>query len=202
MMALKLEVFADEQFSPADPANAPETLELSVVEDMRLAAFDSGYRAGWDDAIAAAAGEEATLNEQIGRNLQGLAFTYHEARSHVLRALSPLIADIAVRLLPEIAHAALPQLVAEALGPYAELAADAPVEVMLHPDARARVEALLGNSLDLPLTLRDDPGLSPGQIWLRLGETETRIDIDAALGTIRAVLEDFFDPAAKDRRHG
>lgn len=202
MMALKLEVFADDAFSAPVPEAAPEMFESALVEEMRLAAFDAGYRAGWDDAIAAAAGEEAALNDQVGRNIQGLAFTYHEARSHVLRALSPLIADIAVRLLPEIAHAALPQLVAEALGPYAELAADAPVEVMVHPDARARVETLLGTSPDLPLTVRDDAGLAPGQVWLRLGETETRIDIDAALGSIRTVLQDFFDPAAKERRHG
>ena len=105
-------------------------------------------------------------------------------------------------MLPEIAQAALPHLVAEALAPYADLVADAPVRLLLHPASRQRVEALIGPSPGFPLMIQEDPALQPGQIWLSLGETETRVDIDAALTTIRTALADFFTLSAKEYRHG
>lgn len=198
MPPLKLEVF------DAFPRGGGglTAIDTSEIEEIRLTAFESGYKAGWDDAVAALSDTEAELKADVARSLQGLAFTYHEARSHVLRALSPLIADVAARLLPQIAHAALPYLVAEALGPYAEIAAEAPIHVMVNPAARQRVEVLIGATPGLPLRLHDDPALTPGQVWLRLGDTETRVDIDAALATIRTALDDFFEHAAKDTRHG
>lgn len=194
-------VLEDFDATPHRPA-APQTGGDADSEDQRLASFEAGYRAGWDDAVAAQTDQETELRAEIARNLQGLAFTYHDARSHVLRALGPLVADLAARLLPAIAQAALPQLVAEALAPYAEIAAETPVQVMLHPSVRQRVEALLGTTPGLPLTYQEDEALSPGQIWLALGETETRVDIDAALATIRTALDDFFTLAAKESRHG
>ena len=186
-----------EDFGPG-----PRPAQAYPPEEQHLASFEAGYRAGWDDAVAAETAQAAEVQAEIARNLQALSFTYHEARSHVLRALAPLIADLAGRLLPEIAQAALPPLVAEALAPYAEVAADAPMEVVLHPSVRARVEELVGPGSGLPLTYREDAALAPGQIWLAMGEAETRIDIDAALATIRAALDDFFTLATKESRHG
>ncbi len=197
-MALSLEDF-DSAPRPAGPAAPVEEMQA---DDRHLAGFEAGYRAGGDDAEAARADQEAELRSDIARNLQALAFGYHEARSHVLRALGPLIADLAARLLPEIARAALPSLVAEALAPYAEIAAEAPVRILLHPSVRRQVEDLLGTTPGLPLLYQEDEGLPPGQVWLASGEAETRVDIEAALATIRAALDDFFTLAAKETRHG
>lgn len=198
-MPLILEDFGSSpQRDPTRQNAAPDT----AGEEDRLVSFEAGYRAGWDDAVTAQADQDAEIRTDIARNLQGLAFTYHEARSHVLRALTLLVAELATRLLPEIAHAALPHLVAEALTPYVEIAAEAPVRVVLHPSIRQRVEAMVGTTPGLPIAYHEDDGLPPGQIWLALGETETRVDIDAALATIRAALDDFFTLAAKESRHG
>jgi flagellar biosynthesis/type III secretory pathway protein FliH len=199
MSPLRLEVFeivADGAAARTGPVDASE------LDEARLAAFENGYKAGWDDAVAAQEDAGAQMRDDIARALQALSFTYHEARAHVLHALSPLIAEIAARLLPEIAHASLPHLVTEALGPYAEIAAEAPIRLMLNPEARGRVEALLGPTPGVPLTIVEDPELSPGQVWLALGDTETRVDIDAALATIRTALDDFFDLSGKDFPNG
>lgn len=171
-------------------------------QEARLAAFEQGYRAGWDDAVSARAETEDALREDIARSLQGLSFTYHEARTHVLRALAPLMADVAARLLPEIARAGLPQLVADTIAPLAELAAEAPVLLALHPSNRAAVEALLVDAPALPVTLLDEPQLGEGQASLRLGQSELRVDLDAALAAIRAALRDVFDQPRKDATHG
>lgn len=197
MIPVRLEVF---DAPPGPPeADAPGD---SALDDLRLASFDTGYRAGWDDANAARAGAETEIEEAISRNLQTLSFSYHDARSHVLRALRPLIGGIAARLLPEIAHSALPGLVADALEPFADLAADAPIEVLACPDTLVRLERRLASDTGLPLTFLPAPSLTAGQVWLRLAETETRVDIDVALTAIRTVLADFFDPNGKDNARG
>lgn len=199
MAPLKLEVF--EANVGASPANTT-AVDAAEIEEQRLEAFESGYKAGWDDAVAARSDAEAEQRNEVARALQALSFTFHDARAHVLHALSPLMAEVATRLLPVIAHAALPHLVVEALGPYAEVASEAPVLILLNPEARHRVETLIGTQSGLPVRFQETADLTPGQINLRLGETETRVDLDAALATIRAALEDFFDLAAKENRHG
>jgi flagellar biosynthesis/type III secretory pathway protein FliH len=194
---LKLEVFE------TGPAPGPGTVvPHGDLEDLRAEAFETGYKAGWDDAQAAQQGEAAKLREDIGRNLQDLAFTYHDARGHVLRSLAPLFAEITARLLPEIARASLPHVVAEALGPYAEIVSEAPIHVQVHPETRPILEPMLDQTFGLPLHLRDDPQLPPGRVQLSLGTTETRVDLDAALSAIRTAIDDFFELNAKETRHG
>jgi hypothetical protein len=54
----------------------------------------------------------------------------------------------------------------------------------------------------LPVTLQDEPTLGEGQAYLRLGETETRVDLDRAITQIVAAVRGFFDLIEKDRKHG
>jgi len=195
---LQLEVFETDTLR----TDSTVVMDGAELEEARLASFESGYKAGWDDAVAAQSDDQAAQRDDIARSLQALSFTYHEARSHVLRALSPLIKDVATRLLPDIAHASLPHLVAETLMPFAEMAAEAPIRLHLHPSTRSDVESLLGPDPGVPLLLIEEPALSPGQVWLRLGDSEIRIDLDSALTAIRTALDDFFAATTKDSSHG
>lgn len=191
---IRLEVF--------DPATTPDTPEDGAQEQVRLAGYEAGYRAGWDDALATQAAEQARALAGIGRNLQALSFSYHDARTHVLRALEPLLTEIAARLLPGIAARTLPHLVAEQLLPLAETAANAPLVLHLHPASRAGAEHLIGPDPGLPLTIVEDPALGEGQVWLQAGDAGVRIDLDGALTAIRALLDDFYDLAAKEPDDG
>ncbi len=191
-----------ETFETDGPPAEPGAVDSAALEEARLAAFESGYKAGWDDAEAARSDAQEQDRAMVAQALQAMSFTFHDARNHVLHALSPLMAEVAARLLPEIAHAALPHLVAEALAPYADLAAEAPVLILAAPESRTRIAALLGPQPGLPVRIEETADLSPGQVSLRLGETETRVDLDAALATIRTALDDFFDHAARETRFG
>jgi hypothetical protein len=53
---LRLEEFE----SPLEPVDAADASQL-VLEEVRLEAFESGYRAGWDDAMTAQAEEQNRL---------------------------------------------------------------------------------------------------------------------------------------------
>jgi flagellar assembly protein FliH len=196
MPALRLEDFAD----GASPEEQAEAALLS--EEARLAAYDQGYAAGWEDAAAAQAEDQARLRSDLANNLQALSFTYHEARLHVLRALAPLLEEMVARLLPEVAREALGPVVLDALMPLAEGLASTPVTIVLNPAARPALEPLLQSAPSLPVILEDEPTLGEGQVYLRLDAAETQIDLNRAVARITAAVRGFLDLSVTERRHG
>jgi len=184
---LRLEVFED-----IDGSGAAVTMARGELEENRLAAFEQGYSAGWDDAAAAQTEEVARLRTDLGRNLQDMAFSYHEARSHVLRALEPLLHDMVTKVLPAIAREALGQMVLEQLRPVAEGLSDAPITVTANPVNRAVIEAIVIGQAVIPMTFCGEESLGEGQVYLRFGVAESRVDLDGVIATIAAAVSAFF----------
>ena len=198
-MALKLEIF-DTKEKPTKSQTV--VLDRVALEDEKLASYDSGYRAGWEDANGAQSDDQTRMRADLARNLQALGFTYHEARSHILKALEPLMLQIVGRLLPEIARETLAPIVLETLMPLAEAQGDAPVKLVLNPVSRAAVEALLEQATGLPVLIEEEPTLGEGQVYLKLGSVEAQVDLDQATADIAAAVRGFFDLPGKDRPNG
>lgn len=198
-MALRLEVFETE----AEKAK-PELVvtDQGQIEEAKLAAYESGYSAGWEDAVSAQSEDQGRMKSDLARNLQALSFTYHEVRGHILSALDPLIRDLVGRLLPALARETLGRIVAETLAPLAAQQAEVPLVLVINPAARPSVEAALGDAFGLPLTIEDEPSLGEGQAYLRFASTETRIDLDRAVAEIIAAVRDFFALARQEAANG
>jgi len=194
---LQLEEF---DFASKPPEAEPD--QLAAETEAGLAAFDQGYAAGWDDAVAAQDAEITKLRGDLGRNLQALSFTYHEARAHLLGALEPLLFDMTAKVLPAIARQTLGAVVLDALRPMADTLAEAPVEVLLHPASRATVEAMLASGAAPPFRITEEPSLGEGQVYLRLGQTERQVDLDGVVRAIGAAIAAFFQPPAEERADG
>ncbi len=180
----------------------PEAAEDMQTEDAKLAAYEQGYGAGWEDASTAIADDDARIRAELANHLQTLSFTYHEARIHVLTALEPLLIDFAQKLLPEVAQGALGPLILETMMPLAETLAEAPIGLKVHPQSRAMIEAFLSSAKAPPFTMQEEISLTPGEVHLRLGEAETQIDLDATIHAIRSALNDFFEISTKDKING
>jgi len=194
-MVLRLEIFESEDAgSPAGTV----VLDASALEEARLASYDTGYAAGWEDATAAQSGDQARIKAELARNLQALSFTYQEARSHVLRAVEPLLTETMAKLLPEIARASLGSVVLDALMPMAEALADTPVVMVLNPESRPAVEPLIAAATGLPIVIEEEATLGEGQVYLRLGGAETCVDLDRATAEIMTALRGFFDLVNKE----
>ena len=198
-MALKLEVF-DTDDKPSKSQTV--VLDRVALEDEKLASYDKGYSAGWEDAVAAQSDDQTRMRADLARNLQTLGFTYHEARSHILKAIEPLMLEIVGRLLPEIARDTLAPFVLETLMPLAEGLGDAPVTLVINPASRPAVEALLEQATGLPIIVQEEPTLGEGQVYLKLGAVETEVDLDRATADIAAAVRGFFDLPGKDRPNG
>lgn len=188
----------------AEPAARPEpfALDRGEFEEERLAAFEKGYAAGWDDAIAAQEAEGLRLRSDIGQNLQELAFSYHEARQHVLAALKPLLLEIASKLLPAMARQSLAQMVSEQLLPLAEAMTSVPISVVANPLSLPMIEEVMAGQSALPLVFVAEPSLGEGQVYLKFAETETRVDLDAVIRLITEAIHTYFSANQQEPAHG
>lgn len=189
MPALRLEIF--------DTAAAPDGSQLPLVEatavdEAKVAGFEQGYSAGWDDAIAAQHGDQGRIRADLARSLQSLSFTFQDARSHVLQAIRPLILEMIGRVLPEVAREALAPTVLDALMPLADGLSDAPLTLVLNPAVRPQVEELVTQATGLPMVIEEEPSLSEGQVYIRFGSAETKVDLTQVTEDITTAVRSFF----------
>jgi flagellar biosynthesis/type III secretory pathway protein FliH len=190
MSALRLEVF---DTAPAADGRLQPLVEATAVEEAKVASFEQGYSAGWDDAVAAQQGDQTRIRADLARNLQSLAFTFQDARSHVLQAIRPLILEMVDRLLPEIAREALAPTVLEALTPMADELADAPLTLILNPAVRGQVEELITQATGLPMVIEEESSVPEGQVYIRFGPTETKVDLSQVTADIAIAVRAFFN---------
>lgn len=194
-----------EVFEPDSRRKEPSsviTTEIGAIEEAKLAAYEQGYKAGWDDAAAAQSDDQSRIGADLARSLQALSFTYQEARAHLLKALEPLLTEMVNRLLPETARETLAPLVLEQVMPLAEDLADHPVTLVLNPAVRGPVEALIEQATGLPLTIEEEPTLAEGQVYLRLGPAEAKVDLTRVTREIAAAVRDFFTQPQEAAPHG
>lgn len=199
-MVLKLEVF---DTGPAPSAKGTTVvLDTLALEEAKLSAYDTGYRAGWEDAAAAQSDDQSRIGADLARNLQALSFTYHEARQHVLRALEPLLSGVVDRIVPETARGALAPMILDTLRPLARDAAEPPVSLVINPAVRSAVEALLERATAPPIVIVEEATLGEGQAYLRFDASEVRVDLDEAAARIAAAVHEFFALNRQESQNG
>lgn len=192
MARLRLEEFSQ---------SAPPMDDQAVEEDpIRLAAFEEGYAAGWEDAVSAQASADASTKADVETALRGLANQMQESRANVLAALEPLFSEICTRLLPEIARHAVAPAAADALMPLAEGLIDKPVRLRVAPAARGAVDAYLAQIGTATFDVIEDPALGPGQVEIATDRVEAHVDLDAATASVVRSIRSFFDTQQMERQ--
>lgn len=194
-----LETFESAAASGADPAAAAALAEREAEYE---AAHTRGFLAGRAAAEDERHEDENRLRSEIVTRLEALSFTWEEARSRLLIALEPLMMAIVGKVLPEVARRTLAPVVAERLMALAGEHADKPLMLMVHPAARAPVEALLGDMTRLPVKVTGNPGLGEGQVALHRESTEVMIDLDRVTAEIAAAVDAFFAMTREDAADG
>ncbi|MBL4917033.1 flagellar biosynthesis protein [Szabonella alba] len=198
MTSLRLEVFESAGAGEAETV----VTDLDTIEEARLAAYEQGYKAGWEDAAATQADEQDRLRSDVARNLQALGFTYHEARSHVMGGVEPLLRELVGHVLPALAERTLGPMIVDMLLPLAREAAGSPAVMTFNPAIRDLVEAAVTAADGLPVQLREEPSLGEGQVYLRLDGREARLDLDTTLRRILEATEEFFTLSKQETPHG
>lgn len=164
--------------------------------------YEKGYQAGWDDAVRASADDQARIGVELGRNLQDLGFTFHEARVQILRSLEQLLTEIASSLLPAlIADLAKPILI-EQIESIAKDIADLPIEIVVAPGARAALEPMLTDVATYEIRIAEEPSLAEGQVFLRAGDAEKFVNYADVFQNIVSAVSTLYDQPKDTQAHG
>ena len=184
------------------PDGATKLMSEDAIEDQRLAAFEQGYSAGWDDAISAQTQDHGRISAELGRSLEDLSFSYHEALGQMMKSIEPLFRSLVNRVLPEVMHDTVGHLMVEQLCRIARDQAAQPAVLAVAPGTAEALRPILDQDFAMPVELSEDDALAPGQACLRLAETEIELDSDKLLAGIREAIDTFFYQSAEEKRHG
>lgn len=192
-----------EDFSgpPQRAADRPG-LSDSDLEGLKLESFEDGYKAGWDDAIKAQADDQTRIASDFSQNLQDLSFTYHEAYSQVLGAMTPLLEDMVNALLPALAREALGLHLLEQLQAQCRAIGCLDVEIVVAPQDSMAVRALLDRDFGFPIAVVESATMGEGQADIRFGETEQQIDLTGVLASIDQAVKGFAHENKRKIAHG
>lgn len=179
-----------------------QIISPEMLEKERLAGYEAGYKEGWDDAVRTETDAQSRIGAEFARNLQDLGFTFHEARSHVMHALEPLLNSMVEKVLPRLVHETVGQTIVEELMPLASEAADTPIEVIVSPNSRPQLEAFLLKSSAVPFNLVEEPSLADGQVYLRSGKIERQIDLSGAVDRIGDSINALYELNEKAFQNG
>lgn len=168
-----------------------------TLEEERLAAFETGYQAGWDDAVKSQAEDERRIAADLAQNLQDLTFTYEEAYAAVLNSLRPLLEQMIASVLPPLGRETLAPRLAEILQERVRDHGRQTILLAVAPGDVTRLETLTETLPGLDIALAEDDTLAPGQIFLRFGETEEEINLDSVLRAIEHAVSGFFEENRK-----
>ncbi|QBY02229.1 hypothetical protein E2K80_17015 [Rhodophyticola sp. CCM32] len=169
-------------------------------EAIRVEAFETGYRDGWEDCVAAEQQSKARIGADLGQTLANLSFTYLEARTDVLTGLQVLLDGIVDRLLPAIAAASVGPMVRAELTAILDRVPDGKCDLIAAPAACPGLETLLSDEIAIDVSVVPEPAYSEGHVTLRFGAELREIDLDTATEQIAGAIRDFASDAEQTTR--
>ncbi len=179
-------------------SGSPVTLTDISLEERRLAAFEAGYQAGWDDSLKAQAEDTMRVSSELAQNLHELSFTYQEAYSGILNALAPLLKEMVDTVLPQAARETLGSRVTEMLFELSQELGKQPVEIVTAPSNMVAIEEMIAKDVPLPVTVKGEISLGEGQVFVRVGGTEREVNLSEVLAEIDRAVTGFFEENQKD----
>lgn len=178
---------------------ASESSDVSASEDEKLQAFESGYQAGWDDAIKAKNDEKEKLREELTRNLLQASFTHQEALSTMTASMKPALQQIVEKLLPALVTQSLAAHICEQIEELITGHTSQTVEIVVSQNSVQTVEDLIADRLPCSLIIVGSDSVTEGQAHLRLGAHEREIDLDTTMGQISEALNAFFHEVTREQ---
>lgn len=111
----------------------------------------------------------------------------------MLQAIKPLILEMINRLLPEVARESLGPTVLEAVMPMAADLADTPLTLVPNPAVRGQIEELIVQATGLPMVIEEEPTMPDGQVYIRCGTSEAKVDLGQVTTDISIAVRAFFN---------
>ena len=191
MIKLDLSDFSQSRSATSQFANQTAQPE-SEIEEIRLASFEAGYKAGLTDAAKMANDEQSALSDGLVQSIQDLSFTAIEAQTYILKSLDPFLEQLVTTTLPQIAGETLVPLVMENLTKLAADQVGQNLVVLASAENIAAIENSLPSELAQTVDFSADPIMGPTQVQISSASTSLNIDPTEAFTSISAIIQQYF----------
>lgn len=192
-----------EDFTSRRPQDAEQhVLTEGELEDIRLSAFETGYGAGWDDALKSQTGRSTEISESLVQAINEMSFSFHEARQQMTRDLAPVFDELFNAVFPEMLRATLGLQIREHVIKYATSGDSMPARICVHPNQVDPLNAAVSGTLQNAAKIIGDPNLDEAEAYLSLGTREIHINCPDLLTQIRTGLEAVFRSMKDTADHG
>ncbi|MEM7487494.1 MAG: hypothetical protein AAF390_00055 [Pseudomonadota bacterium] len=185
MTAFQLEDFGSATRPVGTPVEPADTMAPS-------GAYEDGYNAGWDDALAQIEEERGRIGETLAERLSQIEQTREDAIGRTLSALEPMLHEVFDKILPRAAERGfLSLLLQEAEAMLSE--ADAGLTLLVAPEELPALDGLLASRDDLSdvVTARAEPALALSQAILSWEGGQRRMDLQAVMSALDTAFEEF-----------
>ncbi len=177
---------------PSDPRGGSQSDPLE--------GYEVGYKAGWDDAVAAHQESKAHLSAVLSQNLEQTEFTLIEAQQEILKSIKPVLDEVTSTLLPGLSNTALRTLIAEEISQLLKEYAPKEVSIVVSEPDEAPVAALLNETRALSeISLDTKSTISEGQAYISCASQQSKIDVKQAITDIQSTIENFLSQPILER---
>ncbi|WP_171240325.1 ABC transporter ATP-binding protein [Ruegeria sp. HKCCA5491] len=176
-------------------------LDDDALEEMRLAAFEAGYSAGWEDALQAREQDRGEASATLAKSLEDMSFTYHEAIARMSTSLEPMFQSLMRTVLPESLDRGFAARLVEQLTEMARDHIGQPMQAFVPEGCAPKLESMVPESLSSETQVIEDPALEPGQARLQVGVFQREVDCSALLATISGAFDAYVFEAKKALSH-
>ncbi|WP_420585742.1 ABC transporter ATP-binding protein [Ruegeria sp.] len=176
-------------------------LDEDALEEQRLAAFEQGYSAGWEDAVQAQDQSRGQVSAELAKSLEDMSFTYHEATSRMTLSLEPMFQSLVNIILPETLDRGFAARLVEQLTSMARDQIDQPMQIFVPAGRAAEVEEMLPQDLSAPTKVIEDPSLETGQARLRVGVSQQEVDCSGLLAAVSQAFDSYLFEAKEAVSH-
>lgn len=192
-----------EDFSAGNaPGDVLTLMSGEALEDQRLASFEKGYSAGWEDAFQAQEQDQARITGDLARSLGDLSFTYHEAMTQLLGSLEPVFFSLVDQVLPDIMTVTIGQHIVEQFCDMARHQVSGAATLIVPVGAGAALAPALAQNLPMPVEISEDPEMVSDHVFLRFGTIEREVDSAALISSIRQAVKAFNYQNSQELKNG
>jgi flagellar assembly protein FliH len=171
------------------------------LEEIRLASFETGYTAGWEDAVKNLGETQVRVAEGLERRLKDMRFGYVEALAEMVAATEPVFRAIVDKLLPEHTDAILAGALVGRLVALAREAGDAGLVVKVPTGTRSYIAPAVEGVEGVQVRVEEDDGLAPEQASVCLQDREHEVNLAAFGDALREAIEATLFQISEERKH-
>lgn len=174
--------------------NLKHDMSQVSLEEEKLAAFEQGYQAGWDDSLKTSESSDKDALEKIVKSISEIGDARDEINHQIFSNMKSFVDELINSIIPEILHETLGFQIKSLITESLEKRQSNEITVYLSSEENSAAELVSESLSELPVRIEKADSLSGSQVRVTFSDgCEQEMDNEALVRNIRTSVKDFFE---------